>query len=196
MFKIEAIGNLGGDAEIKNDNGRLYVQFSVADTRRFTKEDGSKKEVTNWISCFYRNADAEIVKYLKRGTRVFVRGNGDLRLFSSEKDRMMKAGCSINVQEIELVGGGSSDEVPRELALPTGQLLPVYKAYYIDIRSLQELPQQLFDRKGMPYGLDANGYIYPPTKPSQDEPEAANSDTGAQSQDTKAGSGDSDKPFV
>ena len=196
MFKIEAIGNLGGDAEIKNDNGRLYVQFSVADTRRFTKEDGSKKEVTNWISCFYRNADAEIVKYLKRGTRVFVRGNGDLRLFSSEKDRMMKAGCSINVQEIELVGGGSSDEVPRELALPTGQLVPVYKAYYIIKDSKQALPPQLFDRKGMPYTLDENGFVYPPSKPSQDDTEAAKADSAEQSQDTQEGSGDSDKPFV
>lgn len=196
MFKIEAIGNLGGDAEIKNDNGRLYVQFSIADTRRFTKEDGTKKEITNWISCFYRNADAEVVKYLKRGTRVFVRGNGDLRLFSSEKDRMMKAGCSINVQEIELVGGGSSDEVPRELALPTGQLLPVYKAYYIDIRQISDLPPQLFDRKGMPYKVDANGFIIPPTQSQHDEQQATQSDSAAQSESAEAGSGDSDKPFV
>lgn len=167
MFKVSVIGNIGGDAEVKNDNGRQYVQFSVADTRKFTKEDGTKQEITNWISCFYRNADSEVVKYLKKGTRVFVRGNGELRLFSSAKDRMMKAGCSINVQEIELVGGGSSDEVPRELSLPTGQILPVYKAFFIDVRNMNEVPTELYDRKGVSYNVDANGYITPPQSKQQ-----------------------------
>lgn len=167
MFRIETIGNLGGDAEIKNDNGRNYVQFSVADTRRYKKEDGTEVETTNWISCFYRNAESEVVKYLKKGTRVFVRGNGETRLFSSAKDRMMKAGVSINVQEIELVGGGSSDDVPRELALPTGQILPVWKCYYIDIRGMQQPPSVLYDRKGQPYNVDMNGFVTPPAKPQE-----------------------------
>lgn len=160
MFKIEAIGNLGGDAEVKNDNGRMYVQFSVADTRKFTKEDGTKQEITNWISCFYRNADSEVVKYLKKGVRVFVRGNGDLRLFSSAKDRMMKAGASINVQEIELVGG-STDEIPRQLAMQTGEVLPVYKAYFIDVRQISEenRPETLYDKHGLPYNVDKNGFV-------------------------------------
>lgn len=172
MFKIETIGNLGGDAEIKNDNGRLYVQFSVADTRRFTKENGTKQEVTNWISCFYRNADSEVVKYLKKGTRVYIRGNGDTRLFSSARDRQMKAGVSINVSEIELVGG-ASDEVPRELALPTGELLPVYKCYYIDISKFleNERPTVLYDRRGMPYDVDKNGFITPSKQQQNDSTE-------------------------
>lgn len=164
MFRIEAIGNLGGDAEVKQDNGRSYVQFSVADTRRFKKEDGTETEITNWISCFMRNTDSEVIKYLKKGTRVFVRGNGDLRLFSSAKDRMMKAGASINVSEIELVGG-QSESVPRELAIPeTGQLVPVYKAYYIDITKLDTRPSFLADRRGVLYSCDANGFVFPPSQ--------------------------------
>lgn len=182
MFKIEAIGNLGGDAEIKNDNGRMYVQFSVADTRKFKKEDGTTQEITNWISCFFRQHDSEVVKYLKKGVRVFVRGNGDLRLFSSAKDRMMKAGASINVLEIELVGG-QSDEVPRELALSTGQLLPVNKAYYIDIRGIKEKPTQLFDRRGQLYTVDANGFVAPLKKTTD---EAQNTDNAASTPQTDA----------
>lgn len=160
MFKIEVIGNLGGDAEVKNDNGRLYVQFSVADTRKFTKEDGTKQEVTNWISCFYRNAESEVVKYLKKGVRVFVRGNGDLRLFSSAKDRMMKAGASINVQEIELVGG-TSDEIPRQLAMSSGQMLDVKKAYFVDVQNIpqEQRPKELFDRHGIAYDCNEYGFI-------------------------------------
>ena len=176
MFRIEAIGNLGADAEIKNDNGRLYVQFSVADTRRFTKEDGTKQEVTNWISCFYRNSEAEVVKYLKKGTRVFVRGNGETRLFSSAKDRAMKAGVSINVTEIELVGG-VSDDVPRELALPTGELVNTYKCYYIDINRFDKKsrPSVLYDRKGQPYDVDKNGFISP-SKQADENNDQGNAD--------------------
>lgn len=174
MFKISVIGNLGSDAEIKNDNGRTFVQFSVADTRRFAKADGTKEEVTNWISCFMRQADAEVVKYLKKGTKVWVSGYGDLRIYSSKKDRAMKAGASINVIEIELVGG-SSEDVPRELALPSGLLVPVYKAYYIDIRQLNERPEFMFDKSGRMYACDANGFVTPqadvPSAPTQEQQE-------------------------
>lgn len=163
MLRTEVIGNLGGDAEIKSDNGRQYAQFSVADTRRFTSSDGTKQEITNWVSCFMRNVDAEVIKYLKKGTRVYVRGNAELRLFSSAKDRKMKAGLSINVSEIELVGG-AGEEVPRELAAPSGQLLNVYKAYYIDVspyNSNNPMPRTLYDRRGNPYDINENGFVIP-----------------------------------
>jgi len=174
MFKIEAIGNLGGDAEVKNDNGRLYVQFSVADTRKFVKEDGTKQEITNWISCFYRNAEAEVVKYLKRGTRVFVRGSGDLRLFNSAKDKRMKAGCSINVQEIELVGG-SSDEIPRQLSLASGQLFDVQKAYFIDINAIpkKQRPKEVFDKRGVVYECNEYGFITAVKNEKQEQTESS-----------------------
>lgn len=160
MFRVEVIGNLGADAEIKNDNGRTYCQFSVADTRRFTTEDGTEHEVTNWVSCFMRKTDSEIIKYLRKGTKVFVRGNADLRVFSSAKDRMMKAGVSINVSEIELVGG-SSDAVPSQLSLPSGQVFPVSKFYWADVRGVQPPVTALYDKQGAEYHVDDNGFIIP-----------------------------------
>lgn len=185
MFRIEAIGNLGGDAEIKNDNGRQYVQFSVADTRKFKKEDGTEVEQTNWISCFYRNTDSEVVKYLKKGTKVFVRGNGELRLFSSAKDRMMKAGASINVNEIELVGGSAADDVPRELALPNGMIIPIMKFYAGDYRNLAQMPTVLYDRRGQAYNVDAKGWIKP-SAPLQQPAEQQQQQTAAQQQQQPA----------
>lgn len=159
MFRVELIGNLGRNAEIKNDNGRVYVQFSVAHSSRFTKADGTVSETTMWATCFYRSADAEVVKYLKAGIRVYVRGNADLRLYSSEKDRRMKAGISVNVTEIELVGS-ASDPVPRQLVTEQGQIIDVMKWYYVDIKQFgQDSPTLLYDRKGSAYGLDKNGII-------------------------------------
>lgn len=182
MFRIEVIGNIGGDAEIKNDNGRQYVQFSIADTRRFRKEDGTEVETTNWISCFYRNTDSSVIQYLKKGTRVFVRGNGETRLFSSAKDRMMKAGVSINVSEIELVGGGSSDVVPRELVLPTGQIVEVHKFYAIDVSNMASVPQLVYDKRGLSYSVSNGGWITPIPQQQQQQTETQQQQTGAQLQ--------------
>jgi single-strand DNA-binding protein len=158
MFKIEVIGNLGADAEVKVDNGRQYCQFSVADTRKFKNADGTDTEVTTWVSCFMRNTEAEVIKYLKKGTKVFVRGNGDLRVFSSAKDRMMKAGASVNVSEIELVGG-SSDDVPRRLALANGQLLDVQKLYRVNLTGIEPKPTEIADLQGVLYNVDTNGFV-------------------------------------
>ena len=158
MLKAEIIGNLGADAQIKTDGGRQYVQFSVADTFKFKRQDGTVVENTNWVSCFMRQADAGVVPYLKKGAKVFVRGNLELRLFSSEKDRCMKAGATINVQTIELVGG-VTDEVPRSLATESGQLLDVRKLFWADIRNITPLPSFLFDARGKRYTVDTNGFI-------------------------------------
>lgn len=69
------IGNLGRDPEKKQTNaGTAVVNFSVATTKRYTK-DGDQKEITTWhnITCFDKVADlAE--KYLKKGSQVFIQG--------------------------------------------------------------------------------------------------------------------------
>lgn len=161
MLKFEIIGNLGGDVEVKNDNGRQYAQFSVADTRRFKDAQGRDVETTNWVSCFMRNIDSPVLQYLVKGTRVFVRGNGDLRLFSSAKDRMMKAGASINVTEIELVGSASTDIVPRELAQPDGIIVRTEKIYRLESFDKKNIPSVLYDRRGLPFKVDDKGFITP-----------------------------------
>lgn len=161
MLVAEIIGNLGNNAEVKNDNGRRYVQFSVAHTVRFTRQDGQTQETTTWVSCFMANADAEVVKYLVSGQRVFVRGNADLRLYSSEKDRKLKAGLSINVREVELVGG-SPELVPRELATQDGELLQVRKFYWVDLSSLgEQQPTVLYDRRGNAYTVEQGHWVAP-----------------------------------
>lgn len=159
MFKVEIIGNLGGDAELKVDGGRKYVQFSVADSRRYKREGGTEAEVTNWVSCFLRDAESRILPYLKRGQRVFVRGNGELRLFSSAKDRRMKAGISISVAEIELIGIASSDAVPSQLASEDGVLVPVTKHYWVNVPEKAGQEFVMFGRKGESYVVNANGFV-------------------------------------
>lgn len=161
MFKIEVIGHLGGDVEIKEDNGRKYAQFSVADTKRYKDTQGREVETTNWVSCFFRNVDSPVLQYLVKGVRVYVRGNGELRLFSSAKDRMMKAGASINVTDIEIVSSGSTDAVPRELVTSDGRLWPVNKHYHVVFEEKDKKINVLYDKRGKPYNVDKNGFVTP-----------------------------------
>lgn len=114
MLKLEVIGNLGANAEIKNDNGRTFVQFRVAHTDKFTDISGVKHENTTWIQCFITGDAKGLLQYLTKGTKVFVRGDMQLRVYSSEKERKMVAGVSIAVREIELCGSLPKQEVHDE----------------------------------------------------------------------------------
>lgn len=113
MLQATVIGHLGSDAEVKNVNGREFVAFRIANTDRWTDEAGQTHEETQWVDCTI-NGKPAVLPYLKRGQQVYVSGSAKSRVYSSAKDRCMKAGLSIAVRSIELLGG-KSDDVPRVL---------------------------------------------------------------------------------
>lgn len=172
MFKVEIIGNLGADCEIKESNGSKFVTMRIAHTTSYVKDDGTKQESTIWVDVTLNNAESKVIPYLKQGVRVFVRGNGSLRVYSSKKDRCMKAGLTVSASEIELVGGQSED-VPRQLILPdSGQLVDVTKYYAANVDTSKWKKDDvgyLVDTKGRQYTLAKGGWV----KPIQDTPENA-----------------------
>ena len=106
MFKVEIIGNLGADAVVKSTNGSEFLTFRVAHTNKFTnKSTGEIREETIWASCVINGRQESVLPYLKTGTKVYVRGNGSLQIYSSPKTRQMECGLSISVHELELCGG-------------------------------------------------------------------------------------------
>ena len=172
MFKVEIIGNLGADCEIKETNGSKFVTMRIAHTTNYVKDDGTKQESTIWVDVTLNNAESKVIPYLKQGVRVFVRGNGSLRVYSSKKDRCMKAGLTVSASEIELVGGQSED-VPRQLILPdSGQLVDVTKFYAANVDTSKWKKDDvgyLVDTKGHQYTLAKGGWV----KPIPDAPENA-----------------------
>lgn len=164
MFKVEIIGNLGADAELKESNGSKFVTMRIAHTTTWSKDDGTKQESTIWVDVTLNNAESKVIPYLKQGVRVFVRGNGSLRVYSSKKDRCMKAGLTVSASEIELVGGQSED-VPRQLILPdSGQLVEVTKWYAANIDTSKWKKDDvgyLVDTKGRQYMVTKVGWVKP-----------------------------------
>lgn len=165
MFRVEIIGNLGADASVMESNGSKFVTMRIAHTDAYKDEAGNKHEKTVWIDATINDAETKLLPYLKQGVKVFVRGNANLRVYSSPKDRCMKAGCTVSVREIELVGG-SSDEVPRQVIDPkTGMLFETQKYYWIN-RDNKDLKKDevmtLVDSRGGEYVMNKQGFVSVP----------------------------------
>lgn len=172
MFRGEIIGNLGADAEVKESNGSKFVTMRIAHSDVYKDEQGSKHEKTVWVDATMNDADSKLLPYLKQGVKVFVRGSVGLRVYSSPKDRCMKAGVTISIREIELVGG-SSDEVPRQVIDPsTGMLYDTQKYYWIN-RDNKDLKKDdvltLVDSRGGQYLMNKQGFVSVPQSEPQGE---------------------------
>lgn len=186
MFKVEFIGNLGADAEVKDVNGNKFVAFRVAHVDRWTGEDGQTHESTEWADCTFSNVDSKVIQYLKVGVKVFVRGNGSLRVYSSAKERKMKAGIKISVMEIELCGG-VAELVPRQLVEPaTGALVDVTKYYWCNAvtKGMKVADhRELIDVRGNRYLMDGRGFVIP--MPADNAPAQAEEKSETEKKDSK-----------
>lgn len=124
MLVLEAIGNLGADAIIKDLNGQKYIAFSVAHTESYKDSQGQRHERTTWVSCL-KYGESPVINYLKKGTRVFIRG--ELSAKAYEAGGALQAGINCRVRELQLLGGNRADqtEAPQQ-AVTTSAATPTY----------------------------------------------------------------------
>lgn len=195
MIQLQIIGNLAQDAEVKNSNGKDFCVFRLADSRRWTAADGTKHEDTQWCSCIMSRGFENVVQYLRKGVRVFVSGQPSIDIYSSPKDRCMKARYNLQVFSVELVGG-QAEAVPRRLVTGDGQLVNVYKAYYvsqneIDIANVHEL----YGEKGGAYSVDKLGYVWPQKEDAAQTAAVSAENAIGASIDNNENPVNNDKPF-
>ena len=166
MLQGIIIGHLGADAECKSSNGKEFCSFRVANTNRWTDDSGVSHEETIWVDCVM-NGKPNVLQYLKKGQQIYASGSLSARIYSSKKDRCMKAGLTINVRSVELLGG-KSDEVPGSLySDEDGHEIKVKKWYNAeelkrDKKGAEYIP--LVSRSGDRYVADRNGWVYPYTE--------------------------------
>ena len=74
--KVQLIGNLGRDPEIKNlTSGKLKASFPMATSETYKNGKGEKVTDTQWHNIVAWGKTAEIAEnYLQKGTRVAVEG--------------------------------------------------------------------------------------------------------------------------
>lgn len=176
MHKAIIIGNLGADAVEQKSQGQSFISFRVACTDRYTDQSGQKHETTDWIDCTM-NGMPPVFPYLKKGVTVCVIGDERLRIYSSQKERRMKAGAQVYVRSVELIGG-RADDVPSRLYDQNGVMHEVKKWYHTDSPDTV-----LFSMSQRQFNTDANGWVYPVTQSSGDAVSAADVIDGSGSDD-------------
>lgn len=163
MLQATIIGYLGADAEVKTSNGKEFTTIRIAHTDKWKDENDQTHENTTWVDCIL-NGESKVVEYLKKGTMVYVTGSVSLRVYSSAKDRCMKAGMTINIRSIELIGG-RSDEVPSVLFdSRSGQQVEVQKWFYAPSLVRDENAEEcimLVSRGQQSFSCDRGGWIRP-----------------------------------
>lgn len=161
MLKVNFIGTLGADCEKKTaaETGSKFTTFRAAHNDSWTDEAGEVHTNTVWVDCIM-NDWPKVAEYLKQGTLIYCEGSVSLRVYSSPKDRCMKAGMTIKVAKIELLGG-RTDDVPRELVDPlTNDVHQVVKYYHVETAR----KTKLVDKRGNVYKLDKDGWVVSGTK--------------------------------
>lgn len=168
MLIATLIGNLGANAEIKTADGREFVSFRVAHNDSYKGADGNRVESSMWVDCTMscNNGRPAVLPYLTKGTSVCVVGQVSTRVYSSEKDRCMKAGLKIHVQRVELIGA-AGDNCPRRLFTKDGVMVDVLKYFHAETQETT-----LYDQRGNAYTIAEGGWVCPPNTQNDDQGES------------------------
>lgn len=168
MLIATLIGNLGANAEIKTADGREFVSFRVAHNDSYKGADGTRVESSMWVDCTMSCANGRpaVLPYLTKGTAVCVVGQVSTRVYSSEKDRCMKAGLKIHVQRVELIGA-AGDNCPRRLYTKDGVMVDVLKYFHAETKETT-----LYDQRGNAYSIAEGGWVCPPNTQNDDQGES------------------------
>ena len=108
--KVQLIGNLGKDPEVKEfDKGKKVANFSLATTESYKNDAGEKISETSWHNIVAWNGLASIAeKYLSKGKEVAVGGRLSYRNYE-DKDGNKKYFTEIVLSEIHLLRNGDNN---------------------------------------------------------------------------------------
>ena len=99
--RVQLIGHLGGDPEVKNtEGGKKLVKVSIATNEIYKNNSGEKVTETNWHNLIAWGKVAEIAeKYLKKGSEIAVEGRLTTRNYD-DKDGIKRYFTEVVVNEI------------------------------------------------------------------------------------------------
>ncbi len=97
--RVQLIGNLGINPELKELNNAKKAEFSIATNEHFTRK-GEKVTETTWHKCAAWGKTAELIsKYAKKGDELLVTGKISNRSYE-DKDGVKKYITEIVVFEV------------------------------------------------------------------------------------------------
>jgi single-strand DNA-binding protein len=125
LNKVQIIGNLGADPEIRSTpNGAQVANFRIACAESWKDQSGQKQERTEWVTCVAWKVTAEIVeKYVRKGSKVYVEGKLQTRTWEDKNGGGKRYATEVLVERIMMLDGrrgggdyGQRDDEPRGAA--------------------------------------------------------------------------------
>lgn len=106
--KVQLIGNLGRDAELKyTPAGAGVATLNLATTESWKDKDGKKQEKTEWHRVVIWGKTAEsLAEYLVKGKQIYVEGRLQTRQWD-DKDGTKRYTTEIRADYVVLLGGTS-----------------------------------------------------------------------------------------
>jgi len=105
--KVQLIGNLGMDPEVKNfDDDKKLAKISLATTETYRNANDEKIEETQWHNLIAWGKTAEIMeKHLKKGNRIAIEGKLINRSYE-DKNGIKRYVTEVLVGDLLMLGGG------------------------------------------------------------------------------------------
>ena len=103
--KVQLIGHVGSDPEIKNfEGGRMLASFSLATNESYTNDKGEKVDQTQWHRLVAWGKTAELIdKYVNKGKEIAIEGKLTHRSYDG-KDGEKRYMTEVVVNEVLLLG--------------------------------------------------------------------------------------------
>jgi len=114
LNKVMLIGRLGNDVQThKFEDGNSIANFSLATSEYYkSKENGEKKEITEWHKIVAKNKLANICeKYLHKGDSVYIEGK--LHTKKWDDNGITKYSTEIIALKIEFISKKNTDKTPE-----------------------------------------------------------------------------------
>ena len=104
--KVQLIGNLGQNPEVKELNGgKKVAKFSLATNETYRNKEGEKVTDTQWHNLVAWGKTADIIeKYLKEGSEIAVEGKLLNRNYT-DKEGVKRYVTEIQVSDLLMLGG-------------------------------------------------------------------------------------------
>ena len=116
MLQLNAILNLGADAEVKTINEKQYISFRGASTEKVNGQD----QVT-WVSVLCSH-NPNLLPFLKKGQQVFVSGRLKAGIYQSNNS--FGIDLSVFASTLQLCGGKREEQATVSTAGQSSQPTP------------------------------------------------------------------------
>ncbi len=107
LNKVQLIGNLGKDPEVKyTPSGTPVAKITIATNERFKDKDGQWQDRTEWHNVVLWQRLAEIAgEYLKKGGKVYIEGRLQTRSWDDKTTNQKKYMTEVVASDLILLSG-------------------------------------------------------------------------------------------